>query len=99
MFYSCHAVGHIVTVCHVGITSSHTHNYFQLVNMCSNDGQRLYEAFIFGSLSFAGVPAIGGAIYTISLVGLWGMLGFGIFFLFIGIQVGTKAKLCRLGFS
>nr|XP_022286886.1 multidrug resistance-associated protein 5-like isoform X2 [Crassostrea virginica] len=48
----------------------------ELVNICSNDGQRLYDAFAIGPLLIGGpVILFYGIIYTAFLIGPWAFVG------------------------
>lgn len=48
----------------------------ELVNICSNDGQRLYDAFAIGPLLIGGpVILMYGIIYTAFLIGPWALVG------------------------
>lgn len=71
----------------------------QLVNLCANDGQRLFDACMLGVFALAGIASVGGAAYSIFLLGAWGILGFAIFFLFIPIQasIPPSSSLIRFG--
>jgi len=60
---------------------------FQLVSLCANDGQRLYDAVQFGPFVFSAIPVIGATVYAGYLLGPWGIFGFFIFFAFIFFQV------------
>ncbi|XP_020669173.3 ATP-binding cassette sub-family C member 5 isoform X2 [Pogona vitticeps] len=55
----------------------------ELINVCSNDGQRMYEAAAVGSL-LAGGPlvAILGMVYSVIILGPTGFLGSAVFILF-----------------
>jgi len=61
---------------------------FQLVNLCANDVQRLYDALLYSGFLFSIIPVVGVTVYTAYLIGLWGLFGFAIFFSFIPLQVG-----------
>ncbi|XP_006869866.1 PREDICTED: multidrug resistance-associated protein 5-like isoform X2 [Chrysochloris asiatica] len=55
----------------------------ELINICSNDGQRMFEAAAVGSLLTGGpVVAILGMIYTVIILGPTGLLGSAVFILF-----------------
>lgn len=67
-----------LTVCHV----------LQLINICSNDGQRMFEAAAVGSLLAGGpVVAILGMIYNVIILGPTGFLGSAVFILFYPAMV------------
>jgi len=57
------------------------------VNLCSNDGQRIYEAVLNAPFILSAIPAIFAAAYAVYLLGWWGIFGFAIFFAFTPIQV------------
>ncbi|XP_058044804.1 ATP-binding cassette sub-family C member 5 isoform X2 [Ahaetulla prasina] len=55
----------------------------ELINMCSNDGQRMFEAAAVGSLLAGGpIIAILGMVYTVVILGPTGFLGSAVFILF-----------------
>ncbi|XP_006884122.1 PREDICTED: multidrug resistance-associated protein 5 isoform X2 [Elephantulus edwardii] len=55
----------------------------ELINICSNDGQRMFEAAAVGSLLAGGpVVAILGMVYTVIILGPTGLLGSAVFILF-----------------
>ncbi|XP_004424724.1 PREDICTED: multidrug resistance-associated protein 5 isoform X1 [Ceratotherium simum simum] len=55
----------------------------ELINLCSNDGQRMFEAAAVGSLLAGGpVVAILGMIYNVIILGPTGFLGSAVFILF-----------------
>uniref|UniRef100_A0A667HC86 ATP binding cassette subfamily C member 5 n=1 Tax=Lynx canadensis TaxID=61383 RepID=A0A667HC86_LYNCA len=55
----------------------------ELINMCSNDGQRMFEAAAVGSLLAGGpIVAILGMIYNVIILGPTGFLGSAVFILF-----------------
>lgn len=61
---------------------------FQLVNVCSSDGQRMFEAAAVGSLLAGGpVVAILGMVYNVVILGPTGFLGSAIFILFYPTMV------------
>ncbi|KAF6025479.1 ABCC5 [Bugula neritina] len=57
-----------------------------LVNLCANDGQRLYEALLHAAFAVSAIPVIGASIYAVHLLGPWGIFGFVVFFAFIPFQ-------------
>lgn len=63
---------------------------FQLVNMCSNDGQRMFEAAAVGSL-LAGGPlvAVLGVAYNLFILGPTSLLGSAVFILFYPTMVSN----------
>jgi len=65
---------------------------FQLVNLCANDVQRLYDALLYSGFLFSIIPVVGVTVYTAYLIGLWGLLGYAIFFSFIPLQVSLNRK-------
>ncbi|CAC5405400.1 ABCC5 [Mytilus coruscus] len=55
----------------------------ELVNICSNDGQRLFDACAIGPLLFGGpVVLVYGTIYTVFLIGPWALVGSATFLAF-----------------
>ncbi|XP_061171411.1 ATP-binding cassette sub-family C member 5-like [Saccostrea echinata] len=55
----------------------------ELVNICSNDGQRLYDAFAIGPLLIGGpVILLYGIIYTAFLIGPWAFVGSATYIMF-----------------
>lgn len=66
---------------------------FQLINICSNDGQRLYEAVSVGPL-LAGGPLVAllGLSYTAYFLGPTALLGSTVFILFYPAMVRFHLK-------
>lgn len=66
---------------------------FQLINICSNDGQRLYEAVSVGPL-LAGGPLVAllGLSYTAYFLGPTALLGSTVFILFYPAMVRFRLK-------
>lgn len=61
---------------------------FQLINVCSNDGLRMFEAAAVGSLLAGGpVIAILGMVYNVIVLGPTGFLGSAVFILFYPAMV------------
>lgn len=60
------------------------------MNLCANDGQRLYEALLHAAFAVSAIPVIGASIYAVHLLGPWGIFGFVVFFAFIPFQVSTQ---------
>jgi len=59
----------------------------QVINLCANDGDRLLY-LCRDSVAVTGmVGCICGVVYSMFLLGPWGLLGFVVFFLFFPIQV------------
>ncbi|XP_069104067.1 ATP-binding cassette sub-family C member 5-like isoform X2 [Argopecten irradians] len=55
----------------------------ELVNLCSNDGQRLFEAAAIGPLLIGGpVVLVYGIVYTVFLIGPWALVGSATYLLF-----------------
>ncbi|XP_033760188.1 LOW QUALITY PROTEIN: multidrug resistance-associated protein 5-like [Pecten maximus] len=55
----------------------------ELVNLCSNDGQRLFEAAAIGPLLFGGpVVLLYGIVYTVFLIGPWALVGSATYLMF-----------------
>lgn len=63
----------------------------QLINMCSNDGQRMFEAAVVGSL-LAGGPlvAVLGMVYNLFILGPTSLLGSAVFILFYPAMVSVR---------
>jgi hypothetical protein len=69
----------------------------QLVNICSIDGQRIYNAFAIGPMVIGGpLISVVGCSYVIYLVGPWALVGATIFLLYYPYQVfySHKKILC-----
>ena len=63
---------------------------FQLVNLLSNDGQRIFEAVAIGPLMIPGpVVLLFGLIYMLVLLGPWAFIAMGTFGAFYPFMVGT----------
>jgi len=59
-----------------------------VLNLYANDGQRLYQGLTWaGDLAAGSLLLIGGMAYTISLIGVWALIGFAILLLMIPLQV------------
>ncbi|KAK7090505.1 hypothetical protein V1264_010291 [Littorina saxatilis] len=65
----------------------------ELVNMCSNDGQRLYEVMANGPFILGGpLVFIAGSVYLVFLMGVWALVGIGTFIvLFIVLKFVADA--------
>lgn len=60
------------------------------MNICSNDGQRLYDAFAIGPLLIGGpVILMYGIIYTAFLIGPWALVGSATYLSFYPFMVNT----------
>ncbi|KAF6041457.1 hypothetical protein EB796_000239 [Bugula neritina] len=57
------------------ILKQHNHNATggQLVNLCANDGQRIFDCILFSVYVFGSVPVVGVAVYSVYLLGIWGI--------------------------
>ncbi|XP_015262676.1 PREDICTED: multidrug resistance-associated protein 5 [Gekko japonicus] len=63
----------------------------ELINICSNDGQRMFEAAAVGSLLAGGpIVAILGMIYNVMILGPTGFLGSAVFILFYPAMVSRR---------
>lgn len=61
---------------------------FQLVNICSNDGQRLFDACAIGPLLFGGpIVLLYGTVYSAFLIGPWALIGSATFIAFYPFMV------------
>jgi len=62
----------------------------QVLNLYANDGERLFHgAMRIGDLAAGPLLLIGGMAYSISLIGIWALIGFFILLLMIPLQVRT----------
>uniref|UniRef100_A0A8C9VHA9 ATP-binding cassette sub-family C member 5 n=1 Tax=Scleropages formosus TaxID=113540 RepID=A0A8C9VHA9_SCLFO len=70
----------------------------ELINMCSSDGQRMFEAAAVGSL-LAGGPLIAvlGMVYNLAILGPTSLLGSAVFILFYPAMVKLTAYFRRKG--
>ena len=67
---------------------------FQLVNLLSNDGQRIFEAVAIGPLMLPGpIMLLFGLIYTVLLIGPWAMVAMGLFIIFYPFMVSQHLFL------
>lgn len=65
--------------------------------MCSNDGQRMYEATAVGSLLAGGpIVAILGMVYNVIILGPTGFLGSAVFILFYPAMVSRRLSAYEL---
>lgn len=73
----------------------------ELVNLCSNDGQRLFEACAIGPLLICGpVVLLYGVVYTAYLIGPWALVGsatYITFYPFMGLVSRLTAYFRRTG--
>jgi len=61
----------------------------QVLNLYSNDGQRLLEgAYMLPYLISGPLFAVGATAYAITLIGAWALIGFVILLLMLPVQVG-----------
>ena len=69
----------------------------QVLNLYSNDGQRLVDGtYMLPSLLSGPLFAVGATIYAVTLIGAWALIGFVILLLMLPVQVGLPAYLQRL---
>jgi hypothetical protein len=62
--------------------------WVQLVNICSNDGQRLFDACAIGPLLFGGpIVLLYGTVYSAFLIGPWALIGSATFIAFYPFMV------------
>ena len=60
----------------------------QVLNLYANDGQRLFDgARWIGHFGSGPLLLIGGMAYSVSLIGVWALIGFAILLLLIPLQV------------
>lgn len=78
---------------HFRCVNVHHSASLQLINICSNDGQRLYEAVSVGPL-LAGGPLVAllGLSYTAYFLGPTALLGSTVFILFYPTMVRFRLK-------
>ncbi|XP_033096066.1 multidrug resistance-associated protein 5-like [Anneissia japonica] len=63
----------------------------EIVNLCTNDGQRIFEMMLFLPFLFIGpLLAMAGLVYTSILIGPAATVGTGVFFLFYPLQLGMS---------
>ena len=61
---------------------------FQLVNLLSNDGQRIFEAVVIGPLIIPGpMVLVFGLIYMLILIGPWALIAMGTYGAFYPFMV------------
>lgn len=58
------------------------------MNICANDGQRIFDAVTFAPLVLMGpLVIIGGIVYLLKVIGPWSLLGLAVFVVFDVLQV------------
>ncbi|GFG38298.1 hypothetical protein Cfor_11595 [Coptotermes formosanus] len=63
----------------------------ELINLFSNDGQRIFSMVLFGPMIIGGpVVTVFGVFYIVWLLGPWALLGMTTFFLFYPVQYGIS---------
>ncbi|XP_077988244.1 ATP-binding cassette sub-family C member 5-like [Glandiceps talaboti] len=68
----------------------------QFVNLCGNDGQRIFDACQFGPYIIAGpLLAVGVIVISVVFLGWWALIGSLVFILFYPFQVGTSRLMAR----
>ncbi|KAI6191326.1 ABC transporter, ATP-binding protein [Aphelenchoides bicaudatus] len=81
-------------------------NSAEIVNICANDGQRIFDAVTFAPLVLMGPLVkqsfslfnqviIGGVIYLLKVIGPWSLLGLAVFVIFDILQVFLGITLVR----
>ncbi|KAF6016862.1 ABCC5 [Bugula neritina] len=77
------------------ILETHVQSYSagELINLCANDGQRIFDACLSGVFSLGAFISLVGAAYSVYLLGLWGLLGFGVFFLSLPLKIYLSKKV------
>lgn len=64
------------------------------MNICANDGQRIFDAVTFAPLVLMGpLVIIGGIVYLLKVIGPWSLLGLGVFVVFDVLQVAQKMSV------
>ncbi|KAI6210597.1 ABC transporter, ATP-binding protein [Aphelenchoides besseyi] len=76
--------------------SLQSRNSAEIVNICANDGQRLFDAVTFAPLVLMGpFVIVGGVIYLLKVIGPWSLLGLLVFVIFDILQVFLGITLVR----
>ena len=66
----------------------------QVLNLYSNDGQRLFEGvYMLPGLLSGPLFAVGATVYAISLIDAWALIGFVILLLLLPVQVSLSSYL------
>ena len=66
------------------------------MNVCANDGQRLFDAVTFAPLVLVGpFVLVGGLIYLLKVIGWPSLAGIGVFFIFDVIQAILGITMVR----
>jgi len=69
--------------------------YLQVLNLFSNDGQRLIDgAYMVPCLLSGPLFLVGATVYAITLIGAWALIGFVILLLMLPVQV--RRPVCLL---
>ncbi|KAI6243900.1 ABC transporter, ATP-binding protein [Aphelenchoides fujianensis] len=79
-------------------------NSAEIVNICANDGQRLFDAVTFAPLVLMGpLVIVGGVVYLMNVIGPWALLGLLVFVLFDILQAhlrnAEKRNLQKAGYA
>ncbi|XP_070538168.1 ATP-binding cassette sub-family C member 5-like [Ptychodera flava] len=68
----------------------------QFVNLCGNDGQRIFDACQFGPYIIAGpLLAVGVIVISVVFIGWWALVGSFVFVLFYPFQLGMSRLMTR----
>jgi hypothetical protein len=68
---------------------------FQLINLFSSDGQRIFDMVLFGPMIIGGpIVTVCGVFYILWLLGAWALLGMTTFLLFYPAQVRRSSNIC-----
>uniref|UniRef100_A0A914Z986 Uncharacterized protein n=1 Tax=Panagrolaimus superbus TaxID=310955 RepID=A0A914Z986_9BILA len=72
------------------------HTPSEIVNVCANDGQRLFDAVTFAPLVLVGpFVLVGGLIYLLKVIGWPSLAGIGVFFIFDVVQAILGVTMVR----
>uniref|UniRef100_A0AC34GNF9 ABC transmembrane type-1 domain-containing protein n=1 Tax=Panagrolaimus sp. ES5 TaxID=591445 RepID=A0AC34GNF9_9BILA len=72
------------------------HTPSEIVNVCANDGQRLFDAVTFAPLVLVGpFVLVGGLVYLLKVIGWPSLAGIGVFFIFDVVQAILGVTMVR----
>jgi hypothetical protein len=73
---------------------------FQLINLFSSDGQRIFDMVLFGPMIIGGpIVTVFGVFYILWLLGYWALLGMTPFLLFYPAQVRRDLYILYFQFN
>ncbi|KJE88387.1 multidrug resistance-associated protein 9 [Capsaspora owczarzaki ATCC 30864] len=68
----------------------------EVINMASNDGQRVYDAFVFGSFTYSStLSTVVGLAASFAIIGPFSLVGCGVFIMFYPIQAMIARAVAR----